>query len=284
MPELPEVEVICRRLAPKIRGVRIREIWASGKKLRRQLSPADLEHLPGRQITDLSRRGKYLLLHLEDHSRLLVHLGMTGRLLLQTDSCQVPPHSHYIFRFGDGRQLIFQDIRRFGQLALYPPDMEPEIFRQLGPEPFDPELTPAQLAARAAGQRRPVKNLLLDGHFLAGLGNIYACEILFATGIHPRTPAGELSGAAWERLLQETRRILTAAIAAGGTTVANFADCEGQTGWFALQLQVYGRAGEPCRRCGAPISREVLAGRSTFFCPVCQPRRQEDENDGQIQG
>lgn len=270
MPELPEVEVICRRLAPKIQGARIAEVWSSGKKLRRQLAPEDLQRLPGRLITGLSRRGKYLLVHFEDHSRLLIHLGMTGRLLLQADSCQAPPHSHYIFRLHDGRQLIYQDIRRFGQLAFYPPDMEPEVFRQLGPEPFDPDLTPARLAAKAAGQRRPVKNLLLDGHFLAGLGNIYACEILFAAGIHPRTPAGALSIGAWERVLQETRRILEAAIAAGGTTVANFADCEGQAGWFALQLQVYGRAGEPCRQCGTPISRGVMAGRSTFFCPVCQ--------------
>lgn len=276
MPELPEVEVIRRRLAPKIQGARIQEVWAGDKKLRRQLTPAECGQLRGRIITAVTRRGKYLFLHFEDQSRLLIHLGMTGRLLLQGDSCQTLPHVHFRLQLADGRALIFQDIRRFGQLIFYPAGVEPEILQHLGPEPFDPNLTPELLAAQAAGHRRPIKNFLLDSRYLAGLGNIYACETLFATGLNPRTPATALSVADWARLLQETRRILTEAIAAGGTTVANYVDCEGQTGWFAVQLKVYGRAGEPCGRCGAAIIREVMAGRSTFYCPVCQPEAVQD--------
>lgn len=271
MPELPEVEVIRRRLAPRIQGAVIREVWTSGKKLRRQLTPEEQQQLRGRALVGLSRRGKYLFLHLDDGSRLLLHLGMTGRLLLQANSCSPSPHVHLVLELAAGGRLVFQDIRRFGQLAFYPPGVEPEITAQLGPEPWAPELTPAVLAARAAGHRRPIKNFLLDGRYLAGLGNIYACESLFAAGIHPRTPAAALTLTAWERLLREIRRILQEAIAAGGTTIINFADCEGQAGLFALQLQVYGRAGEPCPRCQERIVREVLAGRSTFFCPQCQP-------------
>ena len=151
--------------------------------------------------------------------------------------------------------------------------MDPPPLAQVGAEPFSRKVTPAWLAEQARGRSRPIKNFLLDARILAGIGNIYACEILFAARLHPATPAASLTLADWARVLTETRRILKHAIRKGGTTVANYLNSKGEAGLFQLELLVYGRAGEPCR-CGARIQRLVQAGRSTFFCPVCQPLRE----------
>jgi formamidopyrimidine-DNA glycosylase len=270
MPELPEVEVIRRGLARKLVGQTFIALKGTGQRLRRQSEAAILAGLVGRQVTGLTRRGKYLLLQLDDGQRLLVHLGMTGRLLFLEPACELPAHAHLVLECGEGQRLVFQDVRRFGQVLLYPAGAVIPELQQLGLEPWSRRLTPAWLAGRAAGRRRPLKNFLLDGRIIAGIGNIYASEILFAAGLPPQTPVGQLSLEAWTRLLQACRRILSQAIRAGGTTIADFADCEGQAGLFAVQLKVYGRAGEPCLVCGTPIQRLVQAGRSTFWCPCCQ--------------
>jgi formamidopyrimidine-DNA glycosylase len=271
MPELPEVEVIRRGLAPQIVGRRVLGLTRGDKPLRRESPAAELRRwVSGRRILELSRRGKYLIFDLEEGVRFLVHLGMTGRLLLGPAPFPARPHVHLVLHLEGALELGFQDMRRFGQVLVFPPGAPLTPLEQVGREPFSREVTPAWLGGQARGRSRPVKNFLLDGRVLAGIGNIYACEILFAARLHPATPASSLTPAHWQRLLRQTRRILKAAIMKGGTTVANFLNSRGETGLFQLELMVYGRGGEPCRRCGAPIQRLVQAGRSTFFCAACQ--------------
>jgi formamidopyrimidine-DNA glycosylase len=271
MPELPEVEVIRRGLAPLLVGQRFLAVEASAKRLRQQSSIGELRRwVVGGRLEHLRRRGKYLLFDLEGGATLLIHLGMTGRLLAGPAPSPPLPHVHLRFRMEGGLDLLFQDVRRFGQVLVFPPGVEPAPLANVGMEPFARKVTPAWLLSQAQGRSRPIKNLLLDARVLAGIGNIYACEILFAVGLHPATPAGRLTLKDWERILTETRRILRHAIRKGGTTVSNYLNSRGETGLFQLELLVYGRVGEPCSRCGAPIERLVQAGRSSFFCPVCQ--------------
>jgi formamidopyrimidine-DNA glycosylase len=274
MPELPEVEVIRRGLAPHLQGRRILAVNAGDHPVRRQSSLAELRAwLPGRLVCRLRRRGKYLLFELEGGVKLLLHLGMTGRLLLEP--LPVPAdrrHVHLTITLEGGLRLSYQDVRRFGQILVFRPGAPLLPLKQVGREPFSRTVTPAWLAAQAQGRVRPVKNFLLDGRLVAGIGNIYASEILFAAGLHPETPAGALTPAHWERLLAETRRILRRAICQGGTTVNDYLNHAGQTGLFQVELAVYGRAGEPCLTCKTLIERLVQAGRSTFFCPRCQRR------------
>lgn len=274
MPELPEVEVIRLGLAPRLLGRRILKVSVGEKRLRQESPASELQKwLPGRAILELERRGKYLLIHLEGGVTLLLHLGMTGRLLLSSTPSPALPHVHLTFHLDGGLDLVFQDVRRFGQALVYPPGVEPEPLAQVGREPFSRQVTPKWLAAQARGRSRALKNFLMDGRVLAGIGNIYASEILFATRLHPATPAGRLSLADWTRVLKETRRILKAAIAKGGTTVSDYLNSQGETGLFQLELLVYGRDEEPCRCCGRQITRVAQGGRSTFFCPKCQKEK-----------
>jgi len=273
MPELPEVEVIRRGLAPCLVGRRFLRVSVGEKSLRRQSPARELERrLVGRRLVALRRRGKYLVFALEDGATLLVHLGMTGHLLLGSKKKPMTnlPHVHLSFHLEGGLNLIYQDIRRFGQVLVFPPGTPPPPLKEVGREPFSRGVTPQWLWAQARGRSRPIKTFLLDSRILAGLGNIYACEILFAAGIHPATPAGGLSADDWGRIRKETRRILRAAIRQGGTTVANYLNSQGEAGLFQVHLLVYRKEGEPCRSCGAPIARLIQAGRSTFFCPGCQ--------------
>ncbi|MBM4302210.1 MAG: bifunctional DNA-formamidopyrimidine glycosylase/DNA-(apurinic or apyrimidinic site) lyase [Deltaproteobacteria bacterium] len=273
MPELPEVEVIRRGLAPVLVGRRFLAVKVGAQRLRQQSSPQELRRwLPGRRLEGLRRRGKYLRFDLEGGVTLLIHLGMTGRLFMGPPPSPPLPHVHLVFQLEGGLELFFQDTRRFGQVLVFPPGEAPPPLAQVGAEPFSRKVTPAWLAGQARGRSRPIKNFLLDARILAGIGNIYACEILLAARLHPATPVARLTLADWGRVLAETRRILRRAIKKGGTTVANYLNSKGEAGLFQLELRVYGRAGEPCR-CGAPINRLVQAGRSTFFCPRCQPRR-----------
>lgn len=273
MPELPEVEVIRRALAPQLRGRRIVALVCGEKRLRAQSPPEVLRQwLPGRRIRRLTRRGKYLLLELEGEVTVLLHLGMTGRLLLRhPGGDKALPHVHLTLTLEDGNCLLFQDVRRFGQVLVYLPGETLEPLTRVGREPFSAHVTPTWLKEQAGNRRRPVKNFLLDGRVLAGIGNIYAAEILFAAGLHPETPVGDLTLEEWEAVLNATRRILRRAIARGGTTVNDYLQPGGATGLFQVELAVYGRESEPCIRCRNPIRRLVQAGRSTFYCPRCQP-------------
>ncbi len=271
MPELPEVEVIRRGLVPLLVGRRFLSVSMGDKRLRQQSSLKELRRwVKGRRLDNLRRRGKYLLFDLEGGVTLLIHLGMTGRLLASGPPSPPLDHVHLVFQVEGGLNLLYQDVRRFGQVLVFPPGVTPAPLAQVGAEPFSRKVTPAWLLERAQGRSRPIKNFLLDARVMAGIGNIYACEILFAAGLHPATPVNRLTLANWNRVLTETRRILKHAIAKGGTTVSDYLNSRGEAGLFQLELMVYGRAGEPCPVCGTPIARQVQAGRSSFFCPVCQ--------------
>jgi formamidopyrimidine-DNA glycosylase len=274
MPELPEVEVIRRGLALHLPGRHILGLALGEKRLRQQASREQLENLAvGHCIRKLSRRGKYLLLHLDQGATLLIHLGMTGQLLFFPGSSPPLPHVHIIVYLEGGPELIFQDLRRFGQFLIYPPGVVPPALARVGLEPFSRRLTPDWLMSQTLSHKRPIKNFLLDSRFIAGIGNIYACETLFAAGLHPQTPVGDLSREEWVGVIKATRRILRAAIRLGGTTIATFRDSGGVIGSFHPRLKVYGHEGEPCPYCGAQIVRIVQAGRSSFFCPRCQVTR-----------
>jgi len=270
MPELPEVEVIRRGLAPHLEGRHILGLSFGEHRLREQGEPAELLRAAGQRVVELSRRGKYLLARLEQGHTLLMHLGMSGRLLVFHEPAPELPHVHIVVHLEGGLALVFQDIRRFGNFVLHPPGVTPPAVAQLGPEPFDRKVTAAWLARLTQGRRRPLKNFLLDGRMVAGIGNIYACEALFAARLHPATAVGDLTVTEWGRLLRAIRKVLQAAIARGGTTISDFLDGSGNTGLFQLDLTVYGREGEPCRKCGTAVERLVQAGRSSFYCPRCQ--------------
>ncbi len=271
MPELPEVETIRRSLLSRLEGRRLVAVAASGSPLRQPIQEAAWQACVGARLEDLTRRGKYLIGHLGRHAAVF-HLGMSGRLLVQPASSPAPAHTHLTLGFSDGLELRLVDPRRFGvavvmpaeEVSLYPP------LARLGVDPLEGDVEAA--LASLAGSRAPIRNALLDQSVVAGLGNIYANEALARAGIRPTTPAGRLSPARRARLARATRDTLADALAAGGTTLADggFVDGDGNGGYFAVALRVYGREGQPCRECGATIRRAVMAGRSAFYCPRCQ--------------
>ena len=273
MPELPEVETIRRALLKALPGRKITETNVRESRLR---WPVDVEKV-NRMVTDqvvktVERRAKYLLIQLSNESSLVVHLGMSGQLLLLTDSRPLQKHDHVIFHFDDRSELRFRDPRRFGMvdvvssaaLTRYP------RFAGLGFEPLDVHVTHDILFQKAKRSKKPIKNLLMDASFIVGVGNIYANEALFYAKIHPLTPSNKLGETDWQRLLEKLRDVLTQAIQEGGTTLNDFVNSNGETGYFQLSLAVYGRSGETCANCGKTIQRIVQAGRSSFFCATCQ--------------
>lgn len=273
MPELPEVEVICRGLTPHLAGRRILAVVGAGRKLRLPVPKARLQELVANsRITKLSRRAKYLLIHIENGAVLVIHLGMTGRLRIFSANTPLARHDHLRFRLDNDMELRYNDTRRFGAIQVFESRqaMAAELFVTLGPEPFDQEFSADYLLNMARGKKQPVKNFLMASHTVVGIGNIYASEILFAAGISPAKPVGEISKKSWQNLVAATRKILTAAIESGGTTIADYLDGNGRPGYFQLQLQVYGRGGDPCRRCPERITKIKQAGRTTYYCPRCQ--------------
>jgi len=276
MPELPEVETVRRMLEASVRGRTIRAVTLSRHRLREPV-PRDLpRRLRGRTIRRLDRIGKYLLIGLDDGLTLLSHLGMSGRWRVIRRGERLTPgrHVHARLTFRDGTQLWYEDARRFGLLRPVAGDRarDPALAR-LGPDPLAEPPTGRSLAAEAAGSRTAVKTFLLDQRHLAGLGNIYASEVLYRAGVDPRRAAGSLAGAEWSRLARAIRQVLPEAIARMGTTLSTYRTVWDEPGEYGEMLRVYDRAGQPCRRCGGPIRRLVQAGRSTYFCPACQPRR-----------
>jgi formamidopyrimidine-DNA glycosylase len=273
MPELPEVETVRRSLLPGLVGRRIESVEVRERRLRSRIDPAALRRqLHGRRVEDLSRRGKYLLLHVEGGRRLVIHLGMSGRLLLTEGSAPLEAHVHVRFRLDNGFELRFRDHRRFGLVEVNDAAAlaaDPRL-AGLGVEPLSRSCTARRLQACARARKRPIKSFLMDARQIAGVGNIYASEALFLAGIHPRRAAGRLSYPAWRRLTKALKKVLREAIRQGGTTLNDFQNANGEAGYFQVYLRVYGRAGEPCFACGGRIRRQVLAGRSTFYCPGCQ--------------
>jgi formamidopyrimidine-DNA glycosylase len=275
VPELPEVETIVRGLAPALQGRRVTSVWTSGLALRlaRAVDVAGLRAVSvGRAITSVRRRGKYIMVVTDDRAGagVCVHLGMTGRLRVQPATEARAPHTHVVFSLAGGDELRYVDARRFGWVAPGAPLASLPALAELGPDPLS-ELDAAALARALTGVRAPLKAFLLDQTRVAGLGNIYVCEALFAARIHPRTPAGRARRRAPE-LLAAIRATLEGGIARRGTTLRDYVDADGFAGDNAAALLVYGREGEPCTVCGAKIKRRVDAARSTFYCPQCQKR------------
>lgn len=269
MPELPEVETTVRGLAPVLAGRVIARVEVRRPDLRWPF-PADLaERLTGARVTGLERRAKYGLVRTDRGDAMVFHLGMSGRWRLDPEV--LGAHDHLVLETGDGRRAALNDPRRFGFVALkaadaldaYPP------FAAMGPEPLGDGLTPEHLLAAFGRRSAPVKAMLLDQRVVAGLGNIYVCEALHLAGIAPSRPAGRIALHRLHRLVAAIREVLTAAIAAGGSTIRDYAQPGGELGYFAAQWRVYGREGEPCG-CGASVRRRAEGGRSTFWCPRCQ--------------
>ncbi|MBX5476199.1 MAG: bifunctional DNA-formamidopyrimidine glycosylase/DNA-(apurinic or apyrimidinic site) lyase [Clostridia bacterium] len=312
MPELPEVETVRRSLAPWVEGRRIAEVHVFSPHVVDGDPDAFARAVRGLRVRRLARRGKYLLFRMDPPHTLAVHLRMTGRLLYLAPSGRAPrvergapgihsqrgralalgwqapswlaglgeaalaaagppQHTHLAALFDDGGVLMFNDVRKFGRVALWPGASPPPLVR-LGPEPLSRAFTAERWAQILAGRRAPIKALLLDQHSVAGLGNIYADEALWRARVHPARPAASLAKEDVARLHRAVRRVLREAIDHRGTTLRDYRDGAGQAGGYAPHLRVYGRAGQPCRRCGRTLEKTVVAGRGTTYCPACQSR------------
>ena len=277
MPELPEVETVAADLRPHLTGRIITRCAVRHSAVVRYPDPERFcADLVGRRIEGVTRRGKYMLHHLDgsldEPLLLVVHLGMTGQWHLVRSDAVEPDHLHAVLTLDDGRQLRYRDVRRFGRLLL---GTEPELVAarklpRLGPEPLDPTFTPSSLYRRLHARRAPLKALLLDQRVVAGVGNIYADESCFRARVRPDRPANSLSLRAVGRLHAALGQLLREAIANRGSSVDSYRDAWGEMGTEQEVLQVYGRGGEPCIRCGRPLSVVRLAGRTTVFCRRCQ--------------
>lgn len=273
MPELPEVEVIRRGLIPHLVDRTISRVMISNRRLRLPVPRAKLNRwVRGNRVKAVNRRAKYLLIAMSNGALVILHLGMSGRLALAANGTPRAAHDHLRFLLDSGLELRFNDVRRFGSVQVVSPEDEERshIFADLGPEPLGPDFSANYLIKVARGRVRPIKNFVMDGRVVVGIGNIYANEILFAASIRPTRGAGTLGKKAWDQLVRASRQVLERAIACGGTTISDYVNSSGEAGYFQCELKVYGRDGEACPRCSSTIVRQVLAGRATFYCPTCQ--------------
>ncbi|BCU05481.1 bifunctional DNA-formamidopyrimidine glycosylase/DNA-(apurinic or apyrimidinic site) lyase [Allochromatium tepidum] len=275
MPELPEVETTLRGIRPHLDGRRIARLIVREPRLRRPIPPEMPERVAGQPIRSLRRRGKYLLIELEQGS-LLVHLGMSGSLRLAAPESVPRTHDHLDLVLSDGGLLRFHDPRRFGIFLWIPqsPDtalVEHPLLCKLGPEPLGDDFDGAHLYRASRARRVAVKSFIMDSAVVVGVGNIYASESLFLAGLHPARACNQIDQADYDRLAETIRLVLGASIEQGGTTLRDFVNESGAPGYFAQSLRVYGRAGEPCRICGTLIQQQRIGQRSSFHCPRCQP-------------
>ena len=270
MPELPEVETVRRGIAPHVIGQTVAQVVVRQPRLRWPVPEELAAMLPEQTIQRVDRRAKYLLLRTEIGTAIF-HLGMTGRLRILSSDTPVGKHDHVDVLLANGRCLRFNDSRRFGAVlwTAEPPEQHP-LLQNLGPEPFEATFSGAWLHQRSQGRALAVKPFIMNHHIVVGVGNIYASESLFAAGISPLRPAGQITLAEYERLAEAIREILGEAIRQGGTTLRDFVGGEGERGYFRQQLCVYDRYQLPCRACGQLIDRCRLGQRSTYYCPHCQ--------------
>jgi formamidopyrimidine-DNA glycosylase len=274
VPELPEVETIRAQLDPLLRGRRLERVEIRDPRLTRPFDPESVSRaLEGERIRELDRRGKYLIVRFDSGRSLLIHLRMTGNLrVVRGERPRSGVHDRAVVRLDDGSDVTYRDVRRFGTwLLVEPEELEPYLAERLGDEPLEETFRTKALAARLAGRRAPIKSALLDQRTLAGLGNIYVDEALWRAAIHPLRPAGELDQKELRRLHRGVRDALRAGIARQGATLRDYATPDGERGGMQEEFRVYGRDGEPCLRCGAPIEKIRAAGRGTWYCPRCQP-------------
>lgn len=275
MPELPEVETVRRGLEPILVGATLTQVLVRRPNLRRPFPDRLAERLTGRTVTALRRRAKYLLVDLDGGDALLIHLGMSGRMVISpARPNDLDKHDHFVMETDRGPVVRFNDARRFGSVDWIAPGEESghALLRDIGPEPLGEGFSAAQFADALAGRFAPIKAVLLDQRQVAGIGNIYACEALYRAAIHPARAAGDLTDAETSRLVEAVKVVLAAAIEAGGSTLRDHQQPNGELGYFQHRFQVYGRADEACPRCGAgaTIERLVQSGRSSFFCATCQ--------------
>lgn len=282
MPELPEVETVKAGIAPVMEGHVIAQAQVNRPDLRWPFPDRMAERLSGQRVLGLRRRSKYILVDLQSGETLLIHLGMSGRMLISGhmvgDFYHPHPapakHDHVVFEMDDGVRITFNDARRFGAMDLMDTATQDDhwLIRDLGPEPLGNTFNESYLISRLAGRNTPIKSALLDQRIVAGLGNIYVCEVLFRAGIHPKRKAGQISAKRVATLVPLIRQVLSEAIAAGGSSLRDYRQSDGELGYFQHVFQVYDREGQPCAThgCDKTIQRIVQSGRSSFFCPQCQ--------------
>lgn len=280
MPELPEVETVRRGLAPHLVGHRIAQVELRRPDLRRPLPPDLAQVLTGARVTALGRRSKYLIADLGDRGSLVIHLGMSGRILVEDgvpgrfhrDPAILARHDHVVILTDAGTRITFNDARRFGSIDLVAPGAEHPALARLGPEPLGEGFDAEALRRRLTGRRVAIKAALLDQRIVAGLGNIYVCEALHRAGIDPRRAAGRIGQARLARLVAAVRAVLAEAIAAGGSSLRDHRQTSGELGYFQHAFRVYDREGAPCptEGCAGRIRRIAQGGRSSWFCPACQ--------------
>ncbi|WP_299585184.1 bifunctional DNA-formamidopyrimidine glycosylase/DNA-(apurinic or apyrimidinic site) lyase [uncultured Microbulbifer sp.] len=270
MPELPEVETTCRGLAPHLEGHKVRSVQVRQPRLRWPVDPDFAKHIKNARILKLERRAKYLLVH-TDRGCAIWHLGMSGSLRLIQSEERAEKHDHIDWRLDSGLVLRYRDPRRFGALLWTAGDpLSHDLLSHLGPEPLSEAFTGDHLFSSSRRRKQSVKTFIMDGRIVVGVGNIYASESLFLAGIRPDREAGSISRARYLRLAEVIQQVLRRAIAQGGTTLRDFIGGDGQPGYFAQELNVYGRAGLPCPTCGRPVRDITLGQRNTFFCVHCQ--------------
>lgn len=273
MPELPEVETIRAALAPLLEGRRFERVVISDPRLTRPLDPSRVAaELEGEDVAAIDRRGKYLVVRFRSGRALLIHLRMTGSLQCRpSEAFQADPHRRAVVTLDNGSDVSYRDVRRFGTWFLAEPGgLEPYLDTRLGVEPLGSDFSMSYLRGRLEGRRAPLKAALLDQRTVAGLGNIYADEALWRARLHPRRPAGELEPAELGPLRRGIRNALEMGIARQGATLRDYSTPDGRSGSMQKEFKAYGRAGEPCPRCGTPIDKIRVAGRGTWYCPSCQ--------------
>ncbi len=278
MPELPEVETTRRGLLPHVVGARIQHTLVRRFDLREEIPATFARQIQGGEITDITRRSKYLLMHISRHKKtpivLLIHLGMSGSMRLEKPGFALKKHDHVVWELSSNQHMVFHDPRRFGVITLLSPleiTTHP-LLAHLGPEPFSDGFNVAYLQRALARRTVAIKPTLMDAKIVVGVGNIYASESLFLSGIHPDTPACALTRKQLAALMNAVRTTLQAAIDSGGSTLRDYVQSSGNTGYFQHSFTVYDRASEPCVTCHTPIVHKVHAGRATYWCEICQPR------------
>ena len=270
MPELPEVETTCRGIEQHCLNSSINDVLVRQHKLRWPIDDNLAELLSGKKIIQVARRGKYLQLQFEQH-QLMVHLGMSGSLRIVKSDVAAGKHDHVDIVMDSGQCLRLNDPRRFGSVLWEPGDVfKHKLLAKLGPEPLTEDFTAQLLFDRSRNRKMPVKSFLMDNHNVVGVGNIYANEALFTAGIHPKRAAGNISLARYKVLVTEVKGVLAKAIQQGGTTLKDFTQTDGKPGYFVQELQVYGKAGKPCPKCGELLQSAKIGQRNTIFCSDCQ--------------
>lgn len=272
MPELPEVETTRRGIAPHVAGQRVRDVIVRHHQLRWPVPRGLRNTLQGHTINSVSRRAKYLLLEF-DHGTLILHLGMSGSLRIIAPTAPAAKHDHLDLLLDNGKALRLTDPRRFGAVLWTTGEpQEHPLLTHLGPEPLSDAFSADYLYPRSRTRNSSIKQFIMDGKVVVGVGNIYASEALFLARINPQATASKVSMARMQRLTAAIKQVLTAAIAQGGTTLRDFVGGDGKPGYFAQQLNVYGREGEPCHACGTVIKQITQGQRSSYYCPRCQAR------------